>query len=148
MSRGSASPDRKTPLRWGDRLSALEQDLPMSCKRTGVLFLGAVTLLLVCSASHAVITALLPLKSLLPDNSFIFLAKVEQLFPDKPAMVLSVAEDLKGKLPFRKLPINLTATTKDAKDGKHVPVLLKRLARDVPLIVFVKQRDEETFNAF
>ena len=72
----------------------------------------------------------------------------KQVYLGKPAMILTITEDLKGKLPFRKLPINLRATTKDAKEGKHVPLLLKRLAHDVPLVIFVRQRDEETFNAF
>src|SRR5947208_9588499 len=42
----------------------------MSHKRIWLFGIAATLLFVLCSVSHAVITALLPLKSLLPDNDF------------------------------------------------------------------------------
>jgi outer membrane protein assembly factor BamB len=71
---------------------------------------------------------------------------VETLDPNRPAMVLVVEDDLKGKAPFRKVPVNLQGDAEAAK-GKQVPLLLKRLGLKLPLLLFVKQRDKE-FMAF
>jgi hypothetical protein len=91
------------------------------------------------TSAEAVITAQFPLKDVLANGQYIFMAKVEKIDPDKPALVLRVDEKLKGKPPFEKLPINLTGDSEGQK-LKHTPQLLKRLAPDLPLIVFVNQR--------
>ena len=87
----------------------------------------------------AVITALLPLQDVIRSSQYIVLAKVEKLHSDKPAMVLSVEEDLKGKIPFRKLPVHLKGDS-EAEKLKHVPQLLKRLADDLPIVLFVEDK--------
>src|SRR5262249_36994055 len=85
----------------------------------------------ICSVCFGVITAPRSLKIYLSDAEFVVMTKVDKLFPEKPAMVLTVAEDLKGKTPFRRLPINLSGDS-EAQKEKHVPALLKRLAPDLP----------------
>src|SRR5262245_26518198 len=61
---------------------------------------------------------------------------------EKPAMLLIVDEDLKGKLPFRKLPVHLNGDT-EADKLNHVPQLLKRLGNDLPLVLFVEEKDKK-----
>lgn len=118
----------------------------MSRKRIAASVVAGIACLVLVSQSFAVITGRLPLKDVLADNEFIFVAKVEKLYPEKPAMILSVVEELKGKMPVRKLPVNLGAR----RDGKKdLPVLLKRVAVDLPVLLFVKQRaDEEVWETF
>src|SRR5258708_6218012 len=99
----------------------------------------AISLLLFVPAAHAVIKALTPLRAFLSDSQFIVIAKVEKLLPDRPGMILAVAEDLKGKAPFRKLAINLKGDT-DAQKQKESEQLFKRLAPDLPLVLFVNHR--------
>jgi hypothetical protein len=112
----------------------------MRCRRIWLTWLTVCSLFFYLSAvGFGLITALLPLKDILSTNEFILIAKVEKIFAGKPAVVLAVAEDLKGKAPFRKLPIALTGDS-EAKKEKQVPLLLKRLAPDLPLILFVSPR--------
>src|SRR6059058_3672320 len=91
---------------------------------TGGAVLG---LFLIGATADAVITRLTPLREVLAEQQFICVAKVDRLAPDKPAAVLSVAEDLKGKLPYCRLPVNLTGD-EEAKKDRHPAALLKRLA--------------------
>ncbi len=116
-----------------------------SLARAGGLFLG-IGLMLNGTSAEAVITAQFPLKDVLANGQFIFMAKVVKIDPDKPALVLKVDEQLKGKPTFEKLPINLTGDNEGQK-SKHTPQLLKRLAVDLPVVVFVNQRGKryETF---
>ena len=93
-------------------------------------------------AVFAVIMALLPLQTVIRSSQFIVVAKVAKLYPEKPAMLLSVDEDLKGKLHFRKLPVHLKGDT-EAEKLNHVPQLLKRLANDLPIILFVEEKDKK-----
>ena len=58
--------------------------------------------LLLASPASAVIMVLTPLKVILEKEEFIFVAKVQDTLPDKPAMVLVVDENLKGKAPFER----------------------------------------------
>ena len=107
-------------------------------------FLALSILLLTIAAprmSEAVIQVLMPLQSLIDDSDDIFLAQVERIDPDKPAVVLTVGEKLKGASSFQRLPINLTGDKEAAKD-KHTAKLLKRLAPDLPVIVCVKKQDK------
>ena len=99
-------------------------------------------MLIATPALVAVITAQLPLQDVIRGSQYIVLAKVEKLHPDKPAMVLSVEEDLKGKIPFRKLPVHLKGDS-EAEKLKHVPQLLKRLADDLPIVLFVEDKPKK-----
>jgi outer membrane protein assembly factor BamB len=98
------------------------------------------------SPAQGYITALYPLKNVLAGGQFIFMAKVEKIDPDKPALILEVIEKLKGQSPFDKLPMNLTGDSEGQK-SKHTPQLLKRLATDLPVVVFVNQRGKR-YEAF
>jgi outer membrane protein assembly factor BamB len=59
---------------------------------------------------------------------------------------LTFDEDLKGKFPFKRLPINLTGDSY-AEEKKQRPMLLKRVAPKVPVVVFVTQKGKN-YNAF
>src|SRR6516165_6988722 len=72
----------------------------------------------------AVITRLTPLSEILKDMNYIFRAEVDTLYPDKPAVMLAVGKQYKGKVSFSKLPINLTGDS-DAKKGKHTAKLCR-----------------------
>jgi outer membrane protein assembly factor BamB len=106
--------------------------------RAGGLALG-IALLLLASSAHAVIMRLTPLREALAESEFITIARVDRLAPEKPATVLLVTEDLKGKFPYRRLPVNLTGDKEAQKDG-HSAKLLKRLAPELPLVLFASQR--------
>jgi outer membrane protein assembly factor BamB len=114
----------------GDRLASLA---------LGVFLLAA-------GVAEAVITRLTPLKEVLATEQYIFTVEVEKVDPDKPALVLQVRDDLKGKAPFRRLPVNLTGDSEGQKE-KHTPQLLKRVAPKVMLVVFASQRGKR-YTAF
>jgi outer membrane protein assembly factor BamB len=99
------------------------------------LFAFAVCLLVTGSAS-AVIKKLVPLKDVLASQQMIFVAGVEAVQEDRPAVVFKFSEDLKGKAPFKTLTVNLTGDT-FAKKDQHTRVMLDRLAPDRKLILFV-----------
>src|SRR5947207_91737 len=104
----------------------------------------ALVVFVTASPAYGVITRLTPLKDVLAEGQFIFSAKVEKLDPDKPSVVLIVDDDLKGKAPFRRLPINLKGDS-EADKGKHTPQLLKRLALELPVVVFANERGKFYF---
>lgn len=101
-------------------------------------------LLLVAAPVLAVITALTPLAGMLEDPAiaYILVAAVEKLDTDRPAMALTVGENLKGKAPFGKLVVHLKGDT-EADKAKQMPQLLKRLAPKLPLVLFVSPRDKD-----
>jgi outer membrane protein assembly factor BamB len=119
----------------------------MDRRGAGVGWLVVVVgLLLVPQPARAVITALFPLKGVLANEQFIFLARVDQLDPERPGMVLKVDEDLKGKPPFRRLAVNLRGDAEADKE-KQRQQLLKRLEGNLPLVVFTSQRGKR-YTAF
>ena len=81
------------------------------------------------------------LEKAIKDGHFIFTATVEKIDPAKPAVVLTVGETLKGKVPVKRLPVLLTGDD-DAQKKKETPLLLKRLAPKLPVIVFVNKADK------
>ena len=108
--------------------------------------IGLIVMGLFASRAEAVITALYPLKDVLATGQYIFMAKINKIDPDKPALVLGVEEKLKGQPPFDKLAVNLTGDSEGQK-AKHTPQLLKRLEADLPVVVFVNQRGKR-YEAF
>lgn len=100
------------------------------------------TFMIMTPVVFAVIMTLLPLQSIIRSSQYIIVAKVDKLYADKPAMLLKVEEDLKGKLPFRKLPVHLKGDT-EADKLNHVPQLRKRLANDLPLVLFIEEKDKK-----
>jgi outer membrane protein assembly factor BamB len=85
--------------------------------------------------AQAVITRVSTLRKELAAEQFIFVAKVEQIDPAKPSMVLTVSEALKGKIPFQRLPVLLNGD-REGKKGNHPEQLLKRVAPGSVLVLF------------
>ncbi len=103
----------------------------------GGLVLG-LGLVLLGRPAHAFVTRLTPLSDMQQMN-FLLVARVEALPQDRPALVLAVGEQLKGKFPFPKLVINMTGDA-DGKKLAHPAQLRKRLATGSPVVLFVNQR--------
>src|SRR5579871_1813257 len=106
----------------------------------------AVCMMLMASPAPAVITALTPLSDVLQQSTFIVTATVESVDAGKPALVLVVDEDLKGKAPMRKLPV-LFKGDAEAKKKDHVALILKRVAPKLPLVLFILKQDKK-YTAF
>jgi len=117
-------------------------------KRTllGTLLVAGIAALIV-SRAEALLDAALPLQDIIRDSTPIFTVKVESVDPDKPSMTLTVDEALKDKVPFKEMKINLTGDA-DAKNLKHHDVLYKRVAKDVPLIIFLTKKKDDNYVAF
>jgi outer membrane protein assembly factor BamB len=118
-------------------------DRRRSWKQTILILLA---FLFFAPAVHAVIKVLVPLRASIAVNQFIVVAKVDKLFPEKPGVTLAIAEDLKGKAPFRNLAVNLKGD-RDSQKTKDTERLLKRLAPDLSLILFIN-KNEQTFTVF
>jgi outer membrane protein assembly factor BamB len=96
-------------------------------------------LLLLAATASAKITAVVTLEQLVKDQPIIFTAKVAEFLPDKPGMVLTPVEKLRGEFAFDRVPVNLTGD-KEAIDEKQPTVVLERLDKDLPLLVFASRR--------
>jgi outer membrane protein assembly factor BamB len=97
---------------------------------------------------EGVITRITPLKEVLATEKLIFVAKVDKIDADKPAIFLTVSENLKGKPLFRAIPVNLIGDREGQKE-KHPAAMLKRLAPGIPLIVFTSLNKQGTrYTAF
>ena len=113
----------------------------------GATFLALSIGLLPINPAQAAITALVPLSAVLKESNHILTVQVEALDPDKRTMVLAVDEHLKDKAPFTKLPVLLKGDS-EADKSKQVPLLLKRLAPKLPLVLFVKKKGDNDYLAF
>jgi len=91
---------------------------------------------LITSSAFGVVKNILPLNRVLASQQLIFVAKVEKMLPDKPAMVLVAGDALKGKVPFARMPVNLEGDN-EGKREKHPEAILKRLAAGSEIIFFV-----------
>src|SRR5947209_353093 len=118
-------------------------------RRRGLWIGAGVLVLALCwltAEALAFVTRPTHLKDQVSDNQFILVARVEKLEPQRPAMILVAEEDLKGKFPYRRLPVNLTGDELGKKHN-HTPEMLKRLAVDLRVVLFVSQRGS-MFTAF
>jgi outer membrane protein assembly factor BamB len=115
-------------------------------KITGAGLIASLCFVFTAGPAQALITRLTPLKDVVEESQFILTVKVESVDADKPAMVLTVDEQLKGKVPFKKLAVHLKGDAEAIK-GKQTPDLVKRVAPKLPLVLFVSQRDT-TFIGF
>lgn len=104
-----------------------------------------VVLLATALPAPAVILKLIPLKEVLEGEQLIFVAAVDKVAPEKPAVVFKFEEKLKGDVPFERLPVNLTGDA-DAKKDDHTKVLLDRLESGRKLIVFASKKGKK-YNA-
>src|SRR5262245_12918397 len=82
------------------------------------------------------------LKTLLDGPYVISVVKVEKLDPARPSVVLAVEAELKGKMPAKSVPMLLKGDAEAAKE-KQTELILKRLARDMPVVLFVGRRGED-----
>src|SRR5271166_3768002 len=139
MSTASAFPGAPAGLRWRDGLEKKQEGARAMQRliRGGgiVLAVGLIAL----GSAQAFVTRLTPLKDVLAENKFICVLRVEKIDPKRPGVVFQVDEDLKGKFPYRRLPVNLTGDT-DAQKLNHTAELLKRLSPKLPLVLFCNQR--------
>jgi outer membrane protein assembly factor BamB len=108
--------------------------------------LAGVWMLTAAEDTHAVLTRLTPLRAVLNGEEFISTANVEKVDPATPRVVLKVIEDLKGKLPFRRLSVPLTADSFGQRE-QHSAKLLKRLAPDLTLLLF-GQKTNKRYTVF
>lgn len=111
------------------------------------LLLPLVTLFVFTLPAFAVIKALIPLKRVLDAEEFIFVAEVEKVDPDKPAVVFKFVEHLKGKAPFERMPVNLTGDSHAQKE-KESKVMLDRLTEQRRAIFFVSKQGEKGYSCF
>src|SRR6478752_3462184 len=96
-----------------------------------VLALLAMWLFFSLNRAQAVIKAETPLKAIEGAAVYIVVGKVERFFPDKPAMLVTVTEDIKGKAPFRTLPVNCKVADEKAFKENLIEPVLKRLGPDL-----------------
>jgi len=95
--------------------------------------------------AQAKITAEVTLEQLVKDQSLILTATVSEFLPDKPGMIITPVERLRGEFPFERVPVNLSGDD-EAKKEKQVPIVLERLEKDLPLVIFANRRGA-TINA-
>src|SRR6476620_6580351 len=95
--------------------------------------------------AQAKITAEVTLEQLVKDQSLILTATVSEFLPEKPGMVLTPVEKLRGEFPFDRVPVNLSGD-EEAKKEKQVAIVLERLEKDLPLVIFANRRGA-TINA-
>ncbi len=106
------------------------------------LLLPLAALLLVASPALAVIKKLVPLKEVLTSEEYIFVAEVDKIDPDKPSVVFTFVEHLKGKAPFERMPVNLTGDNFAKKDN-HTKEMLARLVEKRKAVFFVSAVGKE-----
>ena len=110
--------------------------------------LAAAILVLAGTHAHAVITAKTPLSRFEGDALYIFVGKVEKHFPEKPALLVTITEDIKGKAPFRTLPINCKVTDEKVFRDNQIEPLLNRFGPDQEIIFFLEPRGTKTYVTF
>jgi outer membrane protein assembly factor BamB len=101
-----------------------------------VLPLAAVAFVSFASAVLAVIQTATPLKQLVDDSQYVFVAKTETVDGEKMGLVANVTADLKGKIEARRLPALLKGITNPKTVG-HIPNVTKRFAAESKSIWFV-----------
>ena len=110
------------------------------------LLLAAGLSLVFAAPARAVITRLTPLAEILSGQEFIFTATIEKVDPAIPGIVLNVGANLKGKVPFNRMPVNMTGDS-EAQKEKHSEQLLKRVKPGLSVMVFASGRGKK-FTAF
>src|ERR1700733_10567468 len=101
------------------------------------LSLFGLTLLALAPAADAVIKVDTPLSAIERSSDYILVGKVEKYFPEKPAMLVAIAEDIKGKAPCRQLPINCKVDDEKAAKANSIEALMKRFGPDLDIVFFV-----------
>jgi outer membrane protein assembly factor BamB len=91
----------------------------------------------------AVIIRLTALSELVAESTFIVEAKITALELKRPSLILEVTRVLQGKTEAKKWPVLIGEGDAGAQKRKEVPQLLERVGEDLPVVVFVSQRDKE-----
>jgi outer membrane protein assembly factor BamB len=107
--------------------------------------LALLTLLLLTTASQAVITKLTPLAEVLESEQFIFVAGVDKTDPEKPSAVFKFEKNLKGEAPFERIAVNMTGDD-EAKKENDTKTILDRLDATRKVVFFVSKRGKK-YNA-
>lgn len=94
---------------------------------------------------HAKIINPITLEQVVKGQPFIFTAKISEVLPDKPGLVFVPDQQLQGKFPFERVPVNLTGDA-EANKEKQTAMLLERVASETILVVFA-DRVEKTYSA-
>jgi outer membrane protein assembly factor BamB len=97
--------------------------------------------LLLTAGARAVIKNLIPLRDVVASEQMIFLAKVDKLDPARPAVVFTSGEALKGKVPFERMPVNMTGDAEATRE-KHTEKIFKRLKPDLNVLMFVSKKGQ------
>jgi outer membrane protein assembly factor BamB len=119
----------------------------MTRQRLRVALLVALAIAALAPTAQALITNAPSLRFIIEEQRFIVVAKVDKVDAEKLGAVFVVEEDLKKtKFPVRKVVVNLTGDV-EAKKDDHTGKLLKRLAPDLPLVLFVLERGDQ-YHAF
>jgi outer membrane protein assembly factor BamB len=105
---------------------------------------GLLAVLLLASWQHAqaVIKADKPLDAMEREATHILVGKVEKHFPDKPALLVKLTGEIKGKAPFQLLPINCKVDDAKAYKENQIEPLLKRFGPDLEIVFFIRLREE------
>lgn len=113
--------------------------------RTRFIWFAAITLVLhfflMDRPANAYIQSEISMKQVLAQTQFIFTAKVESFDPEKRVAVLVIDENLKGKAPFQKLHMVLTADKEGSREYNRPSHLLKRLAVNLPVVLFADSKE-------
>ena len=103
-------------------------------------FLSALLLLLVATLpAPAVITALMPLGTIIENDDFIFVAAVDAVDPERPSAVFKLEKALKGKVPYERIPVNMTGDAESKKEN-DTKIILDRLDTTRKVVFFVSKR--------
>ena len=140
-SRGTATPATARHQKFLERHRRMKACTWFALGLTICVFVGS---------SEAAFRQDLPLKKMMSDSQYVILAKVARIAPETPGLTLTFDEDLKGKLSFRQLNVNLNGDDK-AKKQEQTPKLLKRLAAGLPVVLFIrnlKSTDGDRFACF
>src|SRR5260221_800877 len=97
--------------------------------------------LLLTAGACAVIKNVIPLRDVVASEQMILVAKVDKIDPERPSVIFTVGEALKGKPPFERMPVNMTGDA-EAKREKHTPQILKRLTPDLNVLMFVSKKGQ------
>jgi outer membrane protein assembly factor BamB len=106
--------------------------------RAGALALGMGFLFI--GQARALITADYPLHDAIAIHNHIVMAKVEKFDADKKRMILVFGDSLKKEKPsYERVAVSFERPDEDGQKD-HVPQMMKRLANDLPVVVFIEAR--------
>ena len=96
-------------------------------------------LLFLAATADAKIINVVTMEQLVKEQPVILIAKVAVFLPEKPGMVLAPVEKLRGEFPFGGVPVNLKGDQEAIKE-KQPALVLDRLEKDLPLVIFASRR--------